>query len=525
MDSLKPKSERITFKNQVDSLIRQTREDGTFTEWARYMCRHSLFFLGVYICNRKDLDKDWLYDRCQEVQESPDGHLDVWARDHYKSTIITYLKTIQDILIDPEIRICVYSYNQTIASSFVNQIKTELETNTLLKSLFPDILWEDPLKGSYYDEQGIKQRIPWTSEAIRVRRKSRAKEHTVESSGLVTGQKTGGHYNLLIYDDVVTIDSVRTPDMIKTTTQAFQMSLNTTSSADGRKRFIGTFYHYADTYQEIIKSGAAKPRIKPCVDEQGNPVLYSKEVIQEKKRQMGSAVFASQMMCDPRQATTMGFKDEWLRYWNPIIWANLNRYILVDPADAVKKKSDFTSMWVIGLGADNNFYVIDMVRDKLNLTSRTEFLFDLHRVYKPLNTFYEKVGMQADIDHILYVQEQRNYRFPITPVGAKSSKQLRIDALEPIFRDNRIYLPHELQRQNWEGMMVDVVQEFVEEEYKAYPFCEHDDALDALAKLADIQVTPFLTFPDLESSEMVLREKLSKRNIVDPYVVEDYIPF
>ena len=55
----------------------------------RELCKCDLFYLLAYVCGRADVRaSDFLFERCQEVQESPDGHLDLWSREHYKSTIL-----------------------------------------------------------------------------------------------------------------------------------------------------------------------------------------------------------------------------------------------------------------------------------------------------------------------------------------------------------------------------------------------------------------------------------------------------
>ena len=63
--------------------------------------RLDLFLLLVRLLRRPDLNKDWLFERCREVQANPNGYLDLWAREHGKSSIITFGLTIQDILNDP----------------------------------------------------------------------------------------------------------------------------------------------------------------------------------------------------------------------------------------------------------------------------------------------------------------------------------------------------------------------------------------------------------------------------------------
>jgi len=168
----------------------------------RRLAKEDLFFLLVYVLGRADLNRDWYFERCREVQAAPNGYLDLWGREHGKSSLITFGLTIQDILNDPEITVGIFSYSRPIAKAFLRQIKTEFETNEMLRSLFPDILWANPQRDSpkFSEDDGII-----------VRRKGNPKESTVEAWGLVDSTPVSKHFRLMVYDDVVTGESVSTP--------------------------------------------------------------------------------------------------------------------------------------------------------------------------------------------------------------------------------------------------------------------------------------------------------------------------
>ncbi len=416
----------------------------------------------------------------------------------HNSTIITFAKTIQDILANPSETVGLFSHTKPIARAFLRQIKYEFETNSFLQRIFPDILYADPKK------EAPAAGNNWSEDkGITVKRPSNPKESTIEAHGLVDGQPTSKHFSLLVYDDVVTLESITSPEMIQKTTDALALSYNL-GAHGGRRRFIGTRYHFADTYKTIIDRGTAEKRVYAATDDgtvSGRPVFLSAEVNAEKRRDMGPYVYGCQMLQDPISESAQSFQEQWIQWYTskPAVSA-LNVYLLVDPAGSKKKTSDYSVFWVVGLGADQNYYVLHGIRRRMNLRERTDTLFALHREWKPLGVGYEHFGMQADIEHIEEKMESVTYRFKITSLSGNTPKVDRIKRLQPKFEMGRFLLPRFIAQTGQDGRITNLIDEFLDEEYKTFPVCVHDDMLDDLANILhpDLQTE----FPEHSSSPL-----------------------
>lgn len=480
----------LTFPEIAD-LTERLLSKGTVRDLRR-AAEGSLFFFLVAILRRPDALHPWIYDRCNMVQRDPDGHLDLWARFHYKSTIITFAQTLRDIARDPELTFGIFSHTKGIARGFQKQIKRECETNPNLHRLWPDVFWREPRKESpqWSDESGII-----------LRRTSNPKESTVESWGLVDGMPASRHYRILLYDDVVVKESIATPDQIEKTTSAWELSY-ALGSETARKRYAGTRYHPRDTYHVMMQRGVVTPRIFPATHDgtpSGDPVLMSRSALEDCRTNMGRN-FSAQMFQQPTDGDTATFRADWLCHYSeapPV--RDMQVWIIVDPAGGKEKRqrkaetSDYSVFIVIGLHRDRNYYLLPgCVRDRLNLTQRADTLFSLKRRYPSGRVAYEEYGMQADIEHIRDRQEREQYRFHIHIVGGTMPKIVRIERLVPLFESYRIWMPHRMLYTDREGKVRDFIREFIDDEYLPCPVIPHDDMLDDLARIEDIPST----FPD-----------------------------
>ena len=488
--------ESLSIANEfyADTLSDAEKDNTTFLVMNR-LGRQDLFFLLTNLMNRVDIINDWLYERCVDVQLHPDGMLDLWAREHYKSTLITFGKSIQDILDShskdsfhwaKEVCIGIFSHTRPIAKAFLSQIMLEFENNELLKQVYPDVLWKNPRREA--DKWSLDN-------GIIVKRKSNPKEATVEAWGLVDGQPTSKHFDILNYDDIVTKESVTTPDQIKKTTDSLALSYNL-GAHGGVKRGIGTRYHFNDSYRTVMARKTFTPRIHAATKNgkaEGEPVYLDRKTLAEKRRDMGPYIFACQMLQDPKAEDAMGFQEPWLRYYSaekyqkglepwPSYW---NYYLICDPAGEKKKENDYTVIAVVALAPDRNYYLVDAIRDRMNLKERTAKMFEFHRKYNIKKAGYEKYGKDSDIEHIEEMMDHENYRFEIIPLGGAMPKNDRIRKLVPVFEQGRFYLPYRLLFFDYEGNMIDFVRVFKDDEYLPFPVAVHDDMLDDLSRIRD----------------------------------------
>jgi phage terminase large subunit-like protein len=392
--------------------------------------------------------------------------------------------TLLDLCRDPNLIFGIFSYNNKTATQFVDQIKRECESNLILPWAFPEVFYENPKKDS----------PTWSLEkGLIFKRSSNPKETTISGWGLVDNMPTGWHFTHMIYDDVVTKDSVTTSDMIQKTTQAMELSFNLESTRDGIqaiKRMIGTRYAYGDTWQHVIDRQIAKPRLYPCMDERGKPVFLPEALIKKKQREMGNT-FYSQMMLDPRADSPKGFKRDNIKFYDRdnLNYKQMNLYMLCDPANSKKKHSDWTVMLVIGLVQPDNYYLIDAIRDRLSLPERIKAWINLHRKWHPkskiLKAGYEGYGKDADIEAIEMEMDRQAYKFTIQKLKGNISKEDRIDWLLPITEDHRLYLPRQLNKTIYDGSNIDLIEYLIEMEFLQYPVSEYDDFMDCLSRIVD----------------------------------------
>jgi len=428
-------------------------------------------------------------------------------RGHLKSTIGTKGRAIQWVINNPNERILIANATATNAQRFLRHIKSVFEANQLFRWLYPEVIPDF-------------SKTIWSAKEATVRRTQSFPEPTFDTAGLDTALPSK-HYTKIIKDDIVNDINTNTPELIE---QVIEWDASTIPLFDNpedpsnEELVIGTPWSNVDVYSvkrndpdyAIYIRHALETDGKPDFDN-GQPIYperYPREkLIRIRQKLANDDLFFCQYMCDPYGGSNADFKREYIKYYDKPP-DNLAISITVDPG-GWGQNSDFTAFTVVGVDTYNDWYVLHIIKQRMNPREIIETMFQLMEMYPSTHTIgIETVAWQKALK--FFAQEEmrkRNKWLPIRELkpDTRIKKEIRIKGLIPRFSNGTIFLKRTMKA--------------LEDEL--FERVKNDDLKDALAyQLQVATITPQprigLDQPDPFSIEAILYELGRKNSPLKP---------
>lgn len=443
----------------------------------RDACKNSLHFLCTEILGYKDWDK--IHDDIEVfVSRKSIRKLLLVPRGHLKTAMVTKGFAIQSMLRNPDIRILIANQVWDKSREMLYEIKQLLTEKTVLPKLF----------GNFVSER-------WREDDIVINQRTKAlAAPTIGTSG-VEAELTSSHYDMIILDDLQGEKNFQTPES-REKVKRYYRSMIDLIEPGGTIIVIGTRWHLDDVYQYIMDNEAEYYDITVRrVIEDGriifpkkfqkkfDPLTKSWETVSyhctdyiDYLRKRPSEEFSSQYMNDPIDSQNQIFKKEYFKYYDRRP-ERLFVSMTIDPAISEKQSADYFSINVSGMDQYYKIYVLDTVKGHWKVAESIDNIFTTYQKWNPNVIGLETVAYQKALKSWLEEKmRERGVFFPITELkrNTNESKEFRIKALEPFYRDGLVF------HAPW--------MKSLEQELLQFPKGKHDDEIDALASQLDLLV-------------------------------------
>jgi len=390
----------------------------------------------------------------------------------FKSSFFTKGRILQALAKNRDERILIANATLSNSQNFLNEIKEQLRKNTTLKELY----------GEFYEKD-----LKWSQDEIEVTgRTLGAREPSVSAAG-VGGNLVSRHYSMIIADDLMNLENsstrYQTDKVIDWWRRAFSLL-----DYDGEMIIIGTRWSYYDLYSHIVDefSDQTDIYIRGAYKDDGSlyfPEMLGEDKLRELRGLQGSYVFSSFYLNDPVDEDSALIKKSYLKYHdteeNPTP-KNLNIFTLCDPAVSQTTHADYSSIVIVGVDSQNNWYVLEVRRGKWTVGELIEQLFAVYNMWKPITMTIEVIGQAQGLMTPIHDEEERRNTFlPLYEIKVRpdTRKEMRIrSVLQPRFERGKIYIKRD---------MIDL-----EEELLKFPKSKHDDMIDALSDMDEVSFSP-----------------------------------
>lgn len=453
-----------------------------YLQMVKATASNNLFLFNKYILEAEEGDDKYTKlgsfhkELCNFIQDQFDKKkLVLIPRAHLKTKLVSIGYPTMKIVNNPKVRVLIYSATNQMAVDIHMAIQKTLQSNEMIHEIFGDF---------------SKTATEWSQTRTRLAENT-SRDATITAAG-IDNNLVGGHYDLIIMDDVVNRDNVGTMDQISKVITRYKDALDLLDT-HGELIVIGTRWHDSDLYGWILDpSNNALENYLTMIKRayEGNimtgedfvplwPGKFDRKALFEKLREEGWAHFSSQYLNDPVPEEDAVFKRSWFQYPDPteIRGKLLNKFLLIDPAISLNKEADNTAMVVIGVDEYNNIWILDIVRAKLSPNDIINEIFRLRDKWNLVDIGIETMAFQKALAYILRDDIRfKNRPFRITELKPNErSKDVRIKGLQPFYENGKVFHNRTLANNI-----------YLEDELIRFPRSTHDDIIDALAYAPDI---------------------------------------
>jgi len=384
--------------------------------------------------------------KCHACVECIKRFLLLWPRGHAKTecTTINYLTWL--IGNHPNIHVNIVTKTASLAEEILTAIITRIESDDRYIEIFGEIKPENTRR--------------WTSHEIIIKRNEISKNATIKASGLL-GPQTGGRSDLIIADDIIDEENIRTRLQTAKVQLWFNKVLYPTLYPWGATIVIGTRWSYADLYDDLLKTWPHD--IKRAVTD-GKPLwpeYWTLEKLDERRKQIGTIFFNCQYQNDPTGMQGDLLRSEWLRTWQEEP-PSLPKYAGIDPA-----LGEGDLQGIATLSYDRGIrqgYLEDVYAERTGFPGFLQKIRELHAEHHYAKIYIESNAFQKALT---YLEELRG--LPIVPSPTIRDKEQRFISMSSHFESGRVLV----------NPMLTVNSEFWTE-WVQFPRGQNDDALDAV---------------------------------------------
>jgi hypothetical protein len=379
--------------------------------------------------------------------------------------------------------------NFTEASEVLDAVRTEFADNNKIKQVYGKLM----VKRVGSEEKDKDAQGDMLINGVRLRGKG--------YDSPIRGMKyRHSRPSKIIGDDVEDDTHINQPEQRKKYLDKYNKAIVPAVSIDGSIKMYGTILHMDSLLNNLITWHQGKVYKAYNVSDPEHTLLWPErwnwQRLMQKKADMISAgkstnAFAQEYLNDPLSDEDRKFKYLWL--YNPLRQFNLkemagknyNTYCAIDPADSKKDGSDYTGCVVVAIDDYNNWYLLDVRRERLNITAKLDLVFqiwDKWRGYNLRSIGFAKNALEDEIRPLFREECEKRHSYPILSQLKEMgrNKESRIaGALVGRYEQGKIWDRNDTNNERYD------IEELKQELYN-FPSSSHDDLSDSLSLIDDM---------------------------------------